>query len=282
MMQGYLTIATRSPNDIQIKQAAALAASIRIVDPDREICLLTDKFDSVPKKYEDVFDSIVEFPYGNYDPTEDIMINAWQMYASTPYEQTLFINRQTLVLNSMEDIWDSLSQTDIVLPLKTTNFKGEQRQLKYRYNVHLKNNVPTFNSDLFYFDKSERPEQFFKMFDVVLKDFRRVYLKLINENRPSYFDFNLLLNITLMMLGEDSSIYKTIPLTVLSLENLTLDDDDLPNDWTEYLSSWYSDGVLKINNHRQSGIICYNSDNFLEDEILDDLRKRVKTSRITV
>lgn len=282
MTQGYITVATASPDNIQVKQAAALACSIRMVDKDREVCLLTDKFKNIPKKYEDCFDSIIELPYGNYDPTEDIMINAWQLYASTPFEQTLFVDRRILFMNNIDDLWDSLAATDMVFPLGSTNFKGEAHDLKFRYSVHTKNKLSTFCSDVFYFDKTDRPEQFFKMFDVVLKEFRRVYLHMLNDNRPNYFDFNLLVNTTLTMLGEDSSIYSTIPITHLSLENLTLDDEDLPSDWTEYLSSWYSDGVLKINNHRQSGIVCYNSDNFLKDEILDDLRQRIKTSKLSV
>lgn len=282
MTQGYITIATKSKGDTQIKQAVALATSLKLVDPDREFCLITDKFESVPKKYEDAFDSIVELPYGNYDPTEDIMINAWQMYASTPFDETIYLDRRSLVLSNLDDIWDNITLNDLVFPAESENFRGDCTDLKYRYNVHKKNNIPTYRTEVFYFNKSERPEQFFKMFDVVLKEFRRVYIKFIEENRPSYFDFNLLANTTLKMLGEDTNIFSNIPHTLISLENIVLDDDDLPAEWTEYLSSWYSDGLLKINNHRQTGIICYNSNEFLDDEILDDYRKRFKASTITV
>ena len=60
MSQGYITIATKSPGNVQIEQAVALASSLKLSDPDREFCLVVDKFDCVPQKYEDTFDSIVE------------------------------------------------------------------------------------------------------------------------------------------------------------------------------------------------------------------------------
>ena len=53
MTQGYITLATKSADDKQIKQAVLLASSLRLVDATREICLVVDKIDDVPQKYED-------------------------------------------------------------------------------------------------------------------------------------------------------------------------------------------------------------------------------------
>jgi hypothetical protein len=282
MTQGYITIATKSPGNVQIEQAVVLASSLKLIDPDREFCLVVDKFDSVPQKYEDTFDSIVELPYGHYDPTEDIAINLWQLYACSTFEHTMYIDRRCIVTNNMDDLWDNMVLHDYIFSKSVENFRGETVPLEYRFSTHERNDIPTYMTDVFYFNRSERSEQLFKMLDVVLKEFRRVYLKFINENRPGYFDLNLLINTTLKMLGEETNIHGHIPYKLLSLDNLTLDDDDLPTDWIDYLSSWFANGVFKVNNHRVSGIICYNSDAFLDEEILDDYRQRVKDSNIRI
>ena len=282
MTQGYITLAAKSTDNIQLQQAVLLASSIKKFDKEREFTLLVDSFSSVPKKYEDAFDTIIELPYGVFDPTEDVMLNAWQVYGSSPYEQTMFIDKRSIFLNNIDDMWDNLAGNYLTLPKQASNFKGEPNNGKYRFMVHERNDIPQYWDSVMYFEKSECTEQFFKMFDVVLKEFRRIYLKLIEENRPGYFDYNLLVNITLKMLGEQDNIHGDIPFTMLSLDNITTDDDDLPADWCDYLNNWYSNGMLKINNHRQSGIVCYNSDNFLDDDILDDHRRYIREDRIEI
>ena len=125
MTQGYITLATKSADDKQIKQAVLLASSLRLVDATREICLVVDKIDDVPQKYEDSFDSIIELPYGHYDLTEDIAINIWQIYYCSPFEETMYMDRRTLVTTIMDDIWESVIENDYVFNKRTKNYRGE-------------------------------------------------------------------------------------------------------------------------------------------------------------
>ena len=279
MTQGYITLATKSADDKQIKQAVLLASSLRLVDATREICLVVDNIDDVPQKYENAFDSIVELPYGHYDLTEDIAINIWQMYYCSPFEETMYMDRRTLVTTSMDDIWESVIENDYVFNKRTKNYRGEYFVGNEQFFIHNKNNIPNYYTDVFYFGKNETTQQFFKMLDVVLKEFRRVYLKVVVEKRPSYFDLNLLINITIKLLGEETRIHGEIPYTLIGLDNLILDDQDLPPDWVDYLSNWVSDKILKIGNHRVSGIVCYNSEKFVTDEILSEYRTSARNNQ---
>jgi len=282
MTQGYITIADKSAGDVQIKQAVALASSLKLIDPTREVCLVVEKFENVPQKFENAFDSIVELPYGNFDPTEDININLWQIYSCSPYEQTIYFDRHTLVTAPLDDIWNNVTQHDYVFNTQTVNYRGEISSTVSQFYIHDKNKIPNYYTDVFYFGKNEQSQQFFKMLDVVLKEFRRVYVQFVTENRPNYFDLNLLINITIKLLGQESNIHGNIPYTLLRLDNITLDDQDLPLDWVEYMSHWVSDGVIKISNHRVNGIICYSSDQFLDDEILEEYRQRVRDINIKI
>lgn len=275
--QGYLTIAS----DIKsIERSVALASSIKLHDRDREFCLLVPSFSDVPKKYEQYFDLIIEFPYGNSDITEDVLINTWQSYIASPFDQTLLLNNKSLVLTDINSIWNLCEPYDLIFPDTVYNFRGEIHPMKYKFLVHEKNKIPKYFTDVCYFSKSDQASQFFKMLDVVLKNRQQVYAKIIHENRPDYFDLNLLINICIKLLGEESNIFGNIPYTLISLDNMTLDDRDLPMDWVDYYSNWYFSGKLKINNHRQYGIVCYNSDNFLTEDILNDIRSRVNFSNI--
>jgi hypothetical protein len=74
--------------------------------------------------------------------------------------------------------------------------------------------------------------EFFKMLDPVLQNWRSVYVNLIKENKPEYFNLNLCINIAIKLLGLELYNNDMFKYTFISLENVDLDDNDLPEDWT--------------------------------------------------
>ena len=116
----------------------------------------------------------------------------------------------------------------------------------YYFRCHEKNNFSKNHTDIFYFKKSEYASDFFKILDPVLQNWRSVYVNLVKENKPDYFNLNLLVNIALKMFGHTDIINDHFLYTFLSLENVDLDDHDLPEDWTRYLSCWVKDKKVKF------------------------------------
>ena len=72
------------------------------------------------------------------------------------------------------------------------------------------------------------------------------------------------------MLGYQQKDNDFFTYTFLSLENVDLDDHDLPDDWTRYLSCWVRDHKVKINNFGLVDIVYYNSLTFIDEDVLDD------------
>jgi len=266
--QGYVTLSS-SKNSETLSEASLLARSIKINDPDREVCLVTDSYDDLPSHIEKNFDYVVELPYGAIIE-EDFEVNMWQIYYCTPFDQNIWLRKQCLLLNNIDGLWDNIKDEDILFPYKTTNFKNEYKEFLYYFKCHEKNNFNQYFTDIFYFKKSVVSSEFFKMLDPVLQNWRSVYVNLIKENKPEYFNLNLCINIAIKLLGLELYNNDMFKYTFISLENVDLDDNDLPEDWTRYLSCWVKDRKVKINNHQLNDLVFYNSSTFIDEEVLDD------------
>lgn len=270
--QGYITICNSA--DIPgLKEAGLLARSIKINDKNRKTCLVTDNYDHLPKFIEKNFDYIVELPYG-YVGEDDFECNMWQIYYCTPFEENIFMRKRSLLLNNVDGIWENLTKTDICFPISATNFKNEISDFRYFFESHDKNNVPKLFTDIFYFKKSLETSEFFKMLDPIMQNWRSVYVNLIKEKKPEYFHLNLVINITVKLLGVTNTNVESFLYHYISLENVDIDDIDLPDDWTRYLSCWVQNKTVKINNHKLNNFVFYNSPSFIDDEILDDFAVR--------
>jgi len=266
--QGYITLSSSSDMET-LSEASLLARSIKINDKTRETCLVTDNYEKLPKHIEQNFDYVVELPYGAIID-QDFEVNMWQIYYCTPFEQNIWLRKQSLLMNNIDGIWDNLSYYDLLFPDKTTNFKNEHSDFLNYFKCHEKNNFTTYFTDIFYFKKSEYASEFFKLLDPVLQNWRSVYVNLVKENKPDYFSLNLLINITIKLFGYTDISNEYFKYTFLSLENVQLDDHDLPEDWTRYLSCWVKDNKVKINNHNLSGLCFYNSSTFIDQDTLED------------
>ena len=91
--RGYITLGIDTDQD-NIRYCYALACSIKICEPDASITLVVDKnqLEYVPKKYNHVFDYMVELPFGNSAHIDGFHgMNLWQVYHATPYEETIYV-----------------------------------------------------------------------------------------------------------------------------------------------------------------------------------------------
>lgn len=273
--QGYVTMAVDSEySSSQIQSAYALACSLRLADSEREIALVTDKFSNVPKKYEDAFDYIIELPYGASGEGESDL-NLWQLYYCTPFDETVYVNPASLAVDNIESFWDTAIYDSLVFPSQTLNFKLEPSQYWEGRSVFQKNSLPSIHSDVFYFKRNDKAGDFFKMADVVFKNWRHLFFEYIKEERPETFRADIAFALTGYMMGESlQPVVDQLHYTDLSPYNLPELDEAQLAEWQELISLWFYQGnKVKVNNHRQTGFFVYHDTDFLTKETIDDLRK---------
>jgi hypothetical protein len=280
--QGYVTMAIDAPQSTQqIRAAYSLACSLRLVDADREIALVTDKFKNIPRKYEDAFDYIVELPYGVTDSAEPNRAhNLWQVYYCTPFDETMYINPASIAVDNVKEHWRMFEYDNIVFPRTTVNFKQQVSTYWSGRSVFEKNSLPDIHSDVFYFERSKESADFFKMADIVFQNWRALFFEHIKEERPASFDADVAFALTGYMLGEQ--LVPTLDLmqyTDLTLYNLPEQSEDQQDKWLNDINVWFFAGhKTKVNNHRQTGLFVYHDFDLMTEETTNELRKYRKNA----
>ena len=258
-----------------IISAVALAKSIKKFDSEREVCVVVDKFSDVPKKHEEVFDYIVELPFGRTDTdNNNLLENFWQVYYCTPFDETIFINTYALVTADPDSLWEVQSLDDMVF-FTTEDFTGsvgDTTKLTDTADVEMQK----FGGDVVYFKKSERAAEFFKMADPVFKNWRHVYRMYTDHIQYRDFNLSILANLIATMLGEQ--YHKSDNFSYIDLSQMPAsvnDGDDVD------INFWMDDKFekVKVNNYSQHGIFVYHMPQLVDDKIMKVINGNSTTKR---
>ena len=111
MSKGFITLGINTDKD-RIFHCYGLACSIKHSDPESKICLVVDKgkADFVKKQYQTKFDYIVELPFGNSAHVDGCHgMNIWQMMHCSPFDETIYIDADTLMhYLDIDLIWQTM------------------------------------------------------------------------------------------------------------------------------------------------------------------------------
>ena len=289
MSKGVLIFAhnnTDRPTDY-LFGAWICATTIKNNNPDISVSLLTKDKNYVPTKQQDIYDEVIEFPFGTAEKAQissNTSINCYQFYYATPYEQTLVLDADTLVLGKLDGLFEAARRHDLLFPHTIKDF----RNVSYRVIDKLaeKNNLPQFETCAWYFNKNfdkekhyryegkqrieldtseEDSEPFFNLLEIYLRH-HKIINDQIEHNPPAGFDKNFLFSLAIDNLDLVDNIQDFGILTYLDLASTS------PN-WYKLLNYWIINGKLKIENYNITGIIHYGNKTFNYDE-LDRIAKQ--------
>lgn len=284
MTQGYVFFGVDDRDKQRnINSAYALNATIKKSDPTRETCVIVHKFDQVPLRYENDFDYIVELPFGRSEVNHhDVRIDWWQVYNSTPFEQNIYVDLNTIAIDNISSLWDVANGNDLLFATPC-DFRGNRITNDRRFQTQIKNDIAAFSADVVYFEQSEQASEFFKLADPVFKKWREIYYDIFTSVSVQDFDYTLLVNYVAKLSGQ-----QMIHLPLFDYTDLTFDEgwsaerDDNVH-WTENYNVWFTDNLeLKINNHRQTGFVYYGESEFLTQEMfkkIDDYNSKNKKKK---
>ncbi|MBP0000451.1 MAG: hypothetical protein J7641_15870 [Cyanobacteria bacterium SID2] len=165
--QGYLYVAT---GEKYVREAALSANSLKTVDPNANITLVTDcstdkmPFDRVEiealagrKSWNEEAEA-GEQAYGkNWESALQYKVK--HMYAPSPYEKTLFLDTDTYIYGSCHELFELLDYFDICISIAP----GE-RAFPHIDGKPLRAYIP-YNTGVVAYRKSEKVQQFFEAWD---------------------------------------------------------------------------------------------------------------------
>ena len=151
MTNNFTMLAQNSDFDY-VRQACLAAMSIHATNKDVSICLITNE--SVPTKYKHLFDHIVEIPWGDHAKDEDWKIsNRWKIYHAIPYNETVVIDTDMLILEDISSWFDFLRNYDLFYTSNVYTYRGELVDDNYYRKAFKTHNLPNLYSGFHWFKK---------------------------------------------------------------------------------------------------------------------------------
>lgn len=159
--QGYVTLATGDRKYLEM--AANFAASIKVMDPKRRVCLVHDFADALDPALAAFFDDLVPIPR---DARYPHVMNKIRLFEASPYDQTMFVDADCLLMkHDVDRYWAHAAQHFFCIT-GTPERRGEWKGIMIE-DVLRKRGIDymiVMNAGVFYFDHSEASRTFFSEF----------------------------------------------------------------------------------------------------------------------
>ena len=266
MTKGIVVLAQNNATDNYVEQAALLAMSLHTYN-DANISLVTN--DEVPKEYINLFDNIIPIPFG--DSSEDSkwkVENRWKLYHASPYDETIVMDTDMLVLQNIDVWWDFLDNFEMFFTSKVLTYRGDIADTSYYRQTFIANNLPNLVSGLHYFKKCEFAQEFYYWLELVVNNWETFYEQhLNNETRPKHVSIDVCAAIVARILNCTEAITNNTTKfpSFTHMKPYCQGWNEVQTSWQNQMGIYISkDGSVKIGNYAQTGILHYTESDFLE------------------
>ncbi len=260
-----------------VRQACLAAMSIHATNKNVSICLITN--DPVPTKYKNLFDHIVEIPWGDHAEEENWKIsNRWKIYHAIPYDETMVIDTDMLILDDISKWFDFLRNYDLFYTSKVFTYRGEEvHDTFYRKNF-IRHNLPNLYSGCHYFKKTDLAHEFYTWLEMITNNWMQFYKSAASGKKWA--------------MHPSMDISAAIATNIMDIEHL-ITNKKVKNpsfihmkpkiqNWTENFQYRWQDRIgvylddelnLKIGNYTQTGIFHYTEKDFVNKHIINKYEK---------
>lgn len=272
MSKGFCLLAQNNKDTNYIRQAYALAKSLHRYNDGQKISLITN--DIVPDKWKEPFDQIIPIPWT--DSAEDSnwkIENRWKVYHASPYDETIVLEADMLILSDITHWWKELEKRDVFFVSNVRTYRDEIVTSRYYRKTFDANKLPNLYSALHYFKKGDRAKEFYNLLEIVVNNWELFYGKYAKEEYQKWCSIDLCAAIVSKILDNEKDI--TDPSSYITFTHMKPRAQgwyNIPSKWTKVLGKYYrDDGTLLLGNFLQTRVLHYVEDEFLTDEILEAL-----------
>jgi hypothetical protein len=272
MTRGFLVLAQNSSVDY-IRQAYALALSIKATQPTiNNISLVTN--DVVPEEYQNIFDTIIPIPFGDQAANSEWKVeNRWKLYHATPYDETIVLDADVLILENIERLWSFVKERNLFFSSNVCDYKGRVITDRTYRKTFDENLLPDLYSGMYYFKKCDESLEFFKLVEFISYNWQRIYYEVTPKHTQKFFSMDVSFAIAAKILGiDDQIISSNSPFTFTHMKPALQGWDPLPETFlSQTIVNFNSQRELFLNNFKQTGVFHYVEDAFLSDQIIRKL-----------
>jgi hypothetical protein len=280
--KGYLILAQNNANNDYVRQAYALALSIKNSQKSiSSVAIAVNDKKNINQKYANVFDHIVDIPWDDHAINSEWKIeNKWKYYYMTPFDETIVLDADMLFPEDISYWWNILSQKEMWFTTQPRTFRGEIiSSSKYRESFK-SNMLPNVYTAFMYFKKTKLVAEIFKLTEIIFNNWERFFYDFLDETRPKHLSGDVAYALAIKILGLENEVCSNniIPTFVHMKSYLqNVDEKLITEDWTNHFPTYFSDnGSFKIGNYEQLLPFHYHIKTWLTDEMINILEDRAK------
>lgn len=272
--QGILVLAQNLDTVDYVEQACLLAMSLRVTNPNTLISVVTN--DVVPEEYVKFFDKIIPIPF-NDDAKDSVwkIENRWKLYHATPYDRTIVLDTDMLVLQDISSWWEVLYNYDLFFTSKVFTYRGELVTSDYYRKTFTANHLPNLYSGFHYFEKSKLALEFYTWLELAIQNWELFYGTYAKEQYPGRLSVDVSAAVVAKILDCDAEItnaYSSFP-TFTHMKPKIQNWNSPKSKWQDCVGVYISrDCQIKIGNHAQTGILHYTEKDFVTPELIERYR----------
>lgn len=260
-----------------VRQACFCAYSIKQSNPNISVTLATNDF--VPEKYIKYFDNIIDIPGDDLAESENWKVsNRVKIYNLSPYEETIVLDVDMLVLSDISKWWENLENYDLYFTSNPITYKGEIVTSNYYRKTFTENYLPNIYVGVHYFKKSELAQEFYAWLDIIVKNWKEFYNQHLENKKPSFCSIDVCAAIAIKIMDCQHQVTnksKTYP-TFIHMKSQCQNWRRPVSYWQDYVDVYFTEDFdFKIGNFKQSGVFHYTENNFVDNFLENKIRELV-------
>jgi hypothetical protein len=270
--KGFLIFAQNTDTVDYIKQAYALALSIQYSQQTiKNVSLVTNSL--VPEEYVNVFDQIIPIPFDSAGDSAFKGEHRWKLYYATPYEETIVLDSDMLMLEDISDWWNYCSNYDVKFCSQIKNYKLEPIQDTYHRKAFIANHLTNPYFALHYFKKNQPAFEFYKVLEFVCNNWQWCYDHFAFKEYQEWLSMDLASAIAIEIIGNHEQATDVCnPMNFVHMKTPIQGWPAIPISWQDAVPFIFNGrGELIVGNIKQSRLFHYVEKNFITDKILQRL-----------
>lgn len=274
MSKGFVVLAQNTDSIDYIKQAYALALSIKLTQTTvTDISIITN--DVVPDEYRSLFEQIIPIPWGDAAESSRFKVeNRWKIYHATPYDETIVLDTDMLVLDDLTHFWSTFENYDVYYTSKVLDYRNKLISNDYYRKAFTANKLPSIYSALHYFKKSDFAKEFYSWVELITNNWELFYGNFVSEHYPDRASMDVTAALAARIMDAEFKItnYKHDPVTFTHMKSKIQGWTEPSDSWMQSVAVYFDDDCnLKIGNFQQQGVFHYTEKDFLTDKIVKKL-----------
>ena len=271
--KGFLIFAQNTTTVDYIQQAYALALSIKASQSEiTAVSLVTN--DIVSELYIPAFDNVIAVPWT--ESTSPLQAeNRWKLYHVTPYDETIVLDADMLMLEDITTWWTYCANYDLKFCSQIKNYKLDKVADTYHRKTFIANKLTSPYVALHYFKKSQSAYDFYKTLEFVCNNWQWCYGKFAPEEYQNWLSMDLAVAIAIEITGmHDAVIDNCSPLEFIHMKTPLQGWSPIPASWQDTVPHVLtSKGDLIVGNIKQSKLFHYVEKTFITSSIVSKLEE---------